>query len=151
MTNHTQQPTSNVTSPLTPVIPDENTREFAIGLLQNFGDFHLVNTKTNEHIAMEGVVFEVLRDILRNLSTGKAVSIVPYDAELTTHQSAKLLNVSRPFLISLLEDGSIPYHKVGTHRRVKFEDVLSYKQQQKAQTQTSLKKLTKLSQEYGLY
>jgi excisionase family DNA binding protein len=96
-------------------------------------------------------VFELFKNILRNLSAGKAVSIVPYDAELTTHQAAHFLNVSRPFLIKLLEAGEIPHHKVGTHRRVQFDHLLAYKKQQKDRTKKSLKKLTGLSQEYGLY
>ena len=143
--------TTGTPSPLTPAIPNEHTREFAIQLLQNFGDIHMVNTKTNEHIVTPDEVFELFKNILRNLSAGKAVSIVPYDAELTTHQAAHFLNVSRPFLIKLLEAGEIPHHKVGTHRRVQFDHLLAYKKQQKDRTKKSLKKLTGLSQEYGLY
>src|SRR6056297_465759 len=111
MSKSTTKKDPGIQSPLTPAIPDEHTREFAIHLLQNFGDIHLVNTKTNEHIAAPSEVFELFKSTLRNLSAGKAVSIVPYDAELTTHQAAHFLNVSRPFLIKLLEAGSIPHHK----------------------------------------
>lgn len=151
MSKSTTNKDAAIASPLTPTIPDEHTREFAIRLLQNFGDIHLVNTKTNEHLAAPDEVFELFKNILRNLSAGKAVSIVPYDAELTTHQAAHFLNVSRPFLIKLLEAGDITHHKVGTHRRVQFDHLLAYKNQQKDLTKKSLKKLTSLSQEYGLY
>jgi len=151
MTKIVSKKETSIQSPLTPTIPNEDTRKFAIHLLKNFGDIHLVDTKTNEHIAAPGEVFELFKSILRNLSAGKAVSIVPYDAELTTHQASHFLNVSRPFLIKLLEQGHIPFHKVGTHRRIKFNDVLTYKKDQKEITKTSLKELTALSQEYGLY
>lgn len=150
MSKTTKKETS-ISSPLTPTIPNEDTRKFAIHLLKNFGDIHFVDTKTGEHIAAPGEVFELFKNILRNLSAGKAVSIVPYEAELTTHQAAHFLNVSRPFLIKLLEQGKIPFRKVGTHRRIQFNDVLTYKKEQKENTRASLKKLTALSQEYGLY
>ena len=62
-----------------------------------------------------------------SLAAGRGVSIIPENAELTTVQAAEVLNVSRPFLIKLLEDGSIPHRKVGKHRRVRMEDIMSYK------------------------
>jgi excisionase family DNA binding protein len=62
------------------------------------------------------------------MAAGRGVTIIPENAELTTVQAAEILNVSRPFLIKLLENGTIPYHKVGTHRRVRMEDVMNYKE-----------------------
>ena len=72
-------------------------------------------------------------------------------AELTTQEAADLLNVSRPFLIGLLEDGQLPHHKVGTHRRVRFADLMTYKRRRDAESEEALRELTALSQEMKLY
>lgn len=69
----------------------------------------------------------LLMDILEAMAAGRGITIIPENAELSTVQAAEVLNVSRPFLIKLLEDGSIPHRKVGKHRRVRIEDVMSYK------------------------
>lgn len=69
----------------------------------------------------------LLMEILEAMAAGRGVTIIPENAELSTVQAAEVLNVSRPFLIKLLEDGSIPHRKVGKHRRVRMEDIMSYK------------------------
>jgi excisionase family DNA binding protein len=70
---------------------------------------------------------ELLMNILEAMAAGHGVTIIPENAELTTVQAAEVLNVSRPFLIKLLEEGAIPHRKVGKHRRVRMEDVMAYK------------------------
>lgn len=74
----------------------------------------------------EGAV-ELLMDILEAMAAGRGVTLIPENAELTTVQAAEILNVSRPFLIRLLDENTMPHRKVGKHRRIRMEDVMAYK------------------------
>jgi excisionase family DNA binding protein len=74
----------------------------------------------------------------------------PSEDELTTREAAKLLNVSHPHLVTLLEEGEIPFHKVEMHRRVYREDVLDYKTHQREEAEEAMQNLTDQAQELGL-
>ncbi|MBS0557528.1 MAG: excisionase family DNA-binding protein [Proteobacteria bacterium] len=93
----------------------------------------------------------MLVDILANMAVGNAISLVPIHAELTTQQAADFLSVSRPYLIGLLERGELAHHMVGTHRRVYFRDLMSYREAQLKKSKAGLAELARLSQELGLY
>ena len=69
----------------------------------------------------------LLMEILEAMAAGRGLTLIPENAELTSVQAADVLNVSRPFLIKLLEDNVLPHRKVGKHRRVRMEDVMAYK------------------------
>lgn len=92
----------------------------------------------------------LLRDLLADMAQGHAVTIVPTHAELTTQQAADMLNVSRPHLIKLLEAGEIQYTKTGSHRRVRYEDVVAYKQAQRAESRRLLAELAEQAQDDDL-
>lgn len=92
----------------------------------------------------------MLVDILTNMAAGNAMSLVSIHAELTTQQTADFLNVSRPYVVGLLERGELPHHKVGTHRRVRFSDLMAYREAQLRKSKASLAELAKLDQELGL-
>ena len=89
--------------------------------------------------------------ILALLAAGQGVQLIPDAAELTTQQAADFLNVSRPFLIGLLEAGEIAYRMVGTHRRVRFEDLREYRRRDDLTRRQAADELTGLSEELGLY
>lgn len=93
----------------------------------------------------------LLMDILEAMAAGRGVTIVPENAELTTVQAAEMLNVSRPFLIKLLEGGAIPHRKVGKHRRILMDDVVAYKAQSLQRREAALDQLVREAQEQGEY
>ena len=103
-----------------------------------------------EDVIVPGYALDLLLDILTEMSKGNAVTLMPIHAELTTQEAANLLNVSRPYIVSLLEKGEIDHHKVGTHRRIKASDLLDYKREMTLKRLEVLDELTALSQEHGL-
>ncbi|RZI33350.1 helix-turn-helix domain-containing protein [Pseudomonas orientalis] len=92
----------------------------------------------------------LLVDILGELALGNAVKVVPVHAELTSQEAADLLNVSRPHLVKMLEEGAIPFTKTGRHRRIRFSDLMAFKQQRDAESQEAMEALVRQAQELGL-
>ena len=104
-----------------------------------------------EKINIPEPIYQVLLQVVHAMASGKAISIIPQQQELTTQQAAEFLNVSRPYLIKLLEQGEIPHIKVGSHRRVRFDDLMNYKQQRDVKRREGLKELTQFLQDEGFY
>jgi excisionase family DNA binding protein len=106
-----------------------------------------VEDGVSETVAVPLSAYRMLADILTEMSKGNAVTLIPVHAELTTKEAADLLNVSRPYLIGLLNKGEIPFRPVGTHRRIKFEDVMDYKRKSQEQSESRLNELAAQAQE----
>jgi excisionase family DNA binding protein len=93
---------------------------------------------------------ELLRDLLAEMAQGNVVSIVPTQHLLTTQEAANLLNISRPFLIQLLNSGEISFSKVGTHRRIRYQDLMEYKSKRDKENQAVLDELVEQAQRDGM-
>lgn len=99
------------------------------------------------HMVLPRHALELLRDLLAEMAQGNAVTIVPTHAELTTQQAADILNVSRPHLIKLLESGEIPFSHVGTHRRIRYQDLMAYKAERDRKSEEAMDELARQAQE----
>ncbi len=113
-------------------------------------DLTLTASAGVEHVPLSKRTLELLAEILRQTAAGNAVAIVPVLQDLTTQEAADLMNVSRPFLIALLEKGELPFHKVGSRRRIPLASVLAFKAKADEAREKALDLLAAHSQELKL-
>lgn len=104
-----------------------------------------------EAIALPESVFLVLERVAEVMARGDSITVVPVGKEVTTQQAADLLNLSRQYLVRMLDEGRIPFRKVGKHRRVRMEDVLEFKVKRDKDRRAGLRELSQLTQEFGGY
>lgn len=100
-----------------------------------------------ETMEIPASAFHALQLVVQGMARGQTMTLVPHGKELTTQEAADLLHVSRPHLVKLLEDGTIDHYRVGTHRRVRIEDVLAYRERRAGLRREKLDELTHLSED----
>jgi len=106
---------------------------------------------SRDGVPIPSALRRVLVAAARQLAEGNGVSVLPVMAEVSTQQAADLLNVSRPFVVGLLDRGEIPFHKVGTHRRIRLKDLLTYKRKRDVSRRSIIDRLAAEAQELGIY
>ena len=111
---------------------------------------HAYLSVENEKIELPSIAVELLSEILHQLGEGSALTLTPKHKFVTTQEAADCLNVSRPFLVKLLESGEIPFEKVGNRRRVLADDLQKYKSKQIEKRKRVLQELTDQAQKLGL-
>ena len=107
-------------------------------------------TVKGQELAVPLEALALLQDVLANMAAGRTVTLMPHHAELTTQQAADLLNVSRPYLVKLIESGGIEYRKVGSHRKVVAKSLLAYKEREYRNRKSAADELTRLSESLEL-
>lgn len=104
-----------------------------------------------DSIPLPASMFYVLERVAEVMARGDSITLVPLGKEVTTQQAADLLNVSRQYLVRLLAEGRMPFRKVGTHRRVRIEEVLKFKTKRDKDRRAGLRELSRMTQEFGGY
>ena len=108
---------------------------------------HVRKGARSADVDLPPAVARLMLDLLEAIGKGDAVTLVPSGADLSTQQAADMLEVSRPFLVKLLETREIPHHKIGTHRRIRAEDLLAYKRRRDKTRTAARTRLARLAQE----
>lgn len=103
--------------------------------------FFLSGSAPGDQVEIPSEIYEVLVKAVEAMRKGLAVTLTPSSMTLTTQQAADLLGVTRPTLVKLLDSGKIPFEKPGTHRRVKLEDLLSFKEKRREEQYAALSSL----------
>jgi excisionase family DNA binding protein len=104
-----------------------------------------------ERIQLPNTVYGLLKDIVRNMQAGRAIVLMPEKQQLTTQRAAGLLGVSRPHVIKLLNSGDLPYHMVGSHRRIYLADVLAFAKRRDSERHAALNQIAQDAYKAGLY
>jgi len=135
------------------VLARESSRRLATRKLGRKSSIRIqvfVDGEEPETVAVPASAVRLFLHLLTEMSQGNAVTLIPTHAELTSQQAADLLNVSRPYMAKLLDEGKIPGRTVGKYRRVRFEDLMAFKQKDDDARAKVLDQLTAEAQELGM-
>lgn len=104
-----------------------------------------------QEITLPDSILRLVSEALAAAASGKQLRLVEEDAEVSPEKAAEFLQVSRPYLVRLLDHGEIPFHYVGTHRRITMSELIEYRRKRKIKSKEALQRMTELSEEMGLY
>lgn len=133
-----------------PIMPTPDLARFAHRILDDRARFQLVDHATGKTTDLPPEVYDIIEQVAAAVLANQAISVIPTSLELTTNQAADLLNVSRSYVIRLLDAKELPFRLVGTHRRIPLDAVLAKKKQMTARASTALDELADLDQQLGL-
>ena len=137
--------------PTIPSTADRNLARDSRARLSSYRRQRLrVQTPGGETVTLPVPAVALLLDMLAQMEAGNAVALMPIHAELTTQEAADLLGVSRPFVVKEVAAGAIPHHKVGTHRRIRFKDLMDYKHRVDRDRRQALDELSEQAQKLGM-
>lgn len=115
------------------------------------GQVASIRVGKGKEIPLPESLINLLSQALTKAVAGKKVVIVEEDDEVSPEKAAEFLHVSRPFLVKQLDAGEIPFHMVGTHRRILMSDIMEYKRKRKERTREILQQMREEAEELGLY
>jgi len=145
------------------ITPTERDSEMALTSSQNMAPIMDGHKARNAHfqlttkdgtasdIALPDAAVRILFTALQELSQGHSVTVLPVDTELTTQQASKLMRISRPSLIKMLDERKLPFRKVGAHRRVRYDDVMHFLALERARRRKVMEELVAETEKLGLY
>jgi excisionase family DNA binding protein len=131
--------------------PEKSSIKHLESILQLEGSQPKLVGIDGQEIPIPESVYQILHQAVHALALGKVISVVIQDKELTTQKAADILKVSRPYLIKLLDQGEIPCIRVGTHRRVRFDDLMKYKEERDTKRREGIKQFTQFLEAEGFY
>jgi excisionase family DNA binding protein len=109
-----------------------------------------ITLSDGQRVGVPDGIRRALALVAREMAAGNGVAVIPVHHELTTHEAAAALHVSRPHLIRMLDEGRLPYRKIGTHRRIRYDDVMAYRAREEERREALLARIARESQDLGL-
>jgi excisionase family DNA binding protein len=137
-----------------PVVPTPEMVSFAQQMLHQLDEdrprFALQDRETGQTFEINETVYELVRRLLIELAQNRPVSIIPHGHELTTYEAADFLNVSRGYILKLVNEGKLAHKMVGTHRRIRLEDLLTHRDEMNAASDNAMEELAEINEKLGL-